>query len=207
MKDKLLILLFTIFSSICSGQTNPEDIIIVYDSLNPTGKILLKSELTSNLDSLSTYLVDDKMNELLTKKDTLIIKKLLIGNWRLQDTKRLNGKSFNLQIAEQFTFNENQNFVQILEEKKSQGKWFVNHKTNGNLTLKYNERQFSITNEELLKYLPEEQVKAMSFDSNMLSIMEINEEQLVFATFLPENVQDLDNMFYRLVLTTYVKTD
>ncbi|MDX1783192.1 MAG: hypothetical protein R3361_03450, partial [Aequorivita vladivostokensis] len=68
MKQKLLIFLFAILSSSTFGQTNPEDIIIVYDSLNPRGKIILKSELASNLDSLSTHLVDDKRIELLTKK-------------------------------------------------------------------------------------------------------------------------------------------
>ncbi|SDX46762.1 hypothetical protein [Aequorivita viscosa] len=68
MKQKLLIFLFTILSSSTFGQTNPEDIIIVYDSLNPSGKIILKSKLASNLDSLSTHLVDDKRTDLLIKK-------------------------------------------------------------------------------------------------------------------------------------------
>ena len=207
MKHKLLILLFTIFSSICFGQINPEDIIVVYDSLNPSGKVILKSELTSDLDSLSIHLVDEKRNELLTKKDSLTIKNLLTGKWKLESTKRINGKSFNLQSYEQLTFNENQNFIQVLEGKTTQGKWFLETKTNGNLRLKYNEPQFSITNKELLKHLPEEQLKALSFDSNTLSIMEINEELLIFATFIHENVGQIDDMFYRLILMTYRKDE
>ena len=77
----------------------------------------------------------------------------------------------------------------------------------GNLYLKYNERQFLITDEELIKQLPEEQIESISFNSNILSIMEIDEEHLVFTNFVLENAQDFDNMFFRLVLITYIKTD
>ena len=207
MKQSLLILLFTILTFLSFGQTNPENIIIVYDSLNPSGKMILKSELATNLDSLSTHLVDDIRIELRTKKDSTTIKKLLIGDWKLESTKRINGKTFNLQMFEYIKFEGNQNFTQTLEGKKSQGKWFAKNTTIGNLKLKYNERQFSITNEELLEQLPKEQVESLSFESNTLTIMEINEEHLVFATFLPENTQDFDNMFYRLVRTTYIRTE
>ena len=36
---------------------------------------------------------------------------------------------------------------------------------------------------------------------------EIDEEHLVFTNFVLENAQDFDNMFFRLVLITYIKTD
>ena len=207
MKHNLLFLLFTIFSSICFGQTNPEDIIIVYDSLNPSGKMILKSELASDLDSLSIHLIDEKRNKLLTKKDTLTIKKLLIGNWKFERAKRINGKSFNLQTSEQITFEENRNFIQISKGDTIQGKWFVKNENNGNLLLKYDEPQISIKDKNILKYLPKEQIKAMTFSSNTLSIMEINKQSLIFTNFFPENIQQTDNMFYRLVLTTYKKTE
>src|SRR5690554_1926696 len=106
MKQKLLIFLFTILSSSTFGQTNPEDIIIVYDSLNPSGKIILKSKLASNLDSLSTHLVDDKRTDLLTKKDSSTLKKLLIGDWKLESAKRVNGKTLNIQTPDQIRFEE-----------------------------------------------------------------------------------------------------
>src|SRR5690606_35222999 len=145
MKQKLLIFLFAILSSSTFGQTNPEDIIIVYDSLNPRGKIILKSELASNLDSLSTHLVVDKRIELLTKKDSSTIKKLLIGNWKLESAKRINGKTLNIQTPDQIRFDENQNFIQNLKGKILKGEWFVKQNPIGNLHLKYNERQFLIT--------------------------------------------------------------
>ena len=207
MKQKLLIFLFTILSSSTFGQINPEDIIIVYDSLNPSGKIILKSKLASNLDSLSTHLVDDKRTDLMTKKDSSTLKKLLIGDWKLESAKRVNGKTFNIQTPDQIRFDENQNFIQILKGKISRGEWFVKQNLIGNLHLKYNERQFLITDEELIKQLPEEQIESMSFNSNILSIMEIDEEHLVFTNFVLENAQDFDNMFFRLVLITYIKTD
>ncbi|OAD92720.1 hypothetical protein A7A78_02080 [Aequorivita soesokkakensis] len=207
MKQKLLIFLFAILSSSTFGQTNPEDIIIVYDSLNPRGKIILKSELASNLDSLSTHLVDDKRIELLTKKDSSTIKKLLIGNWKLESAKRINGKTLNIQTPDQIRFDENQNFIQNLKGKILKGEWFVKQNPIGNLHLKYNERQFLITDEELIKQLPEEQIESMSFNSDILSIMEIDKEHLIFANFVLENAQDFDNMFFRLVLITYIKTD
>ena len=203
MKHKLLILLFTIFSSICFGQTNPEDIIIVYDSLNPNGKILLKSELMSNLDSLSTHLVDDKRSELLIKKDSLTIKNLLIGKWILESVKRTNGESFNLQTSQKLTFNENTNFIQIIKGDTITGKWLVKNEINSNLLLKYDKPQISIKDKEILKYLPEEQIKAMTYSSNNFSIMEINNQSLIFFTFIPENVENFDEMFFRLILITY----
>jgi len=203
MKQKALIFSLMLSSSICFCQTNPEDIIIVHDSLNPNGKIIIKSDLISDLDSLSIHLVDDKRNDLLAKKDILTIKKLLIGNWILESTKRVNGKPLNLHISKQFTFNENGDFIQMFKEDIIHGKWFVKKEINGNLVLNYNEPQISIKDKEILKHLSKEQIKAMTYSSNVFSIMEINEQSLIFSTFIPENTEQIDKMFYRLILITY----
>ncbi len=207
MNNGLLPLLFALSFSICFSQTNPEDVIVVYDSLHPNGKVILKSELGSDLDSLSIHLVDEKRKEILSKKDTIAIKTLLVGSWILQSTKRINGKSINLQTSKQMTFNENGNFVQIHENDTLKGKWFVKNVINGNLLLKYNKPYIPIKDKTILKSLSQEQIKAISFDSNILSITEINHEHLIFANFLDGNFGDINKMFYRLVLATYKRME
>lgn len=203
MKRKVLFFLLTLFSSMCFCQTNPEDIIIVRDSSNPKGKVILKSELISDLDSLSIHLMDDRKNDLLIKKDSLTIKNLLVGKWIFESAKRINGKTYNLQPSKQFTFDKNGNFTQIIKDESIKGKWFAKKEINGNLQLNYNEPQFLIKDKEIIKHLSKEQVKAMTYSSNVFSIMDINEQTLIFLNFIPENTNEKDKMFYRLILITY----
>ena len=192
------------------GQTDAEDIILVYDSLNPNGKVVLKSELLYNLDSLSLFLVDDVRDELMTKMDSTTIRNFLIGSWTLESVKRINEKPYSLQVDEKMQFHEDGNFVIINTGNTSIGTWTVMMKNNGNLHLSYDEPQISIKDKEILNLLTAEQIKSMTFSSSIEFIKQVDSKTLVLMTFVPENPKhsgDVDDMFFRLILATYKKND
>jgi hypothetical protein len=191
-------------SLVSFGQTNPEDIIVVRDVTNQTEKIILKSELSSDLDSLSMILMDEKREELLSKKEPTTISQLLIGSWKKEHSKRVNGKHAPLLTFEKITFKKNETFKQVAQGVKAKGKWTVKNNPVGNLRLQYNQTQTHIKDKDLLKLLPEEHIKAMSYDSNVLSVKEITETKLVMISFVALNGE---HQFFRMVLTTYSKVE
>ncbi|WP_157957283.1 hypothetical protein [Winogradskyella tangerina] len=207
MKQKFIVLLtfFNVF--VFFGQTDPEDIIVVYDSLNPNGKVILKSNLSSNLDSLSPHLVDDMRKELFIKKDSATISKLLVGKWKIKSVKRINGDSTNLIVQDSLVFGADHYYSQSSDGKTVEGKWILKTNMIGNVTIQYNEKQYPVLDENIIKALPKDYLESLSYDSNILSITELNEEYLILTTFLLENAHDFDTMFYRLVLKTYARAD
>ena len=204
MKQKLitLLIILTYTSGFC--QISPEDIIVVYDSLNPKGKVLLKSEMSKNLDSINIHMLEDKRLELLTKKDSLLISKEIIGSWNLNSVKTSNGKPYNLQVFEKIEITNDGKFNIIGNEEIISGKWEINK---GELTLNYNEPQYQTKDKALLKILPKEQIESLTYSSNILSIRKIDKTNIEFMHFLPENTENIDQMFYVLVLSNYVKTE
>ncbi|WP_299115938.1 hypothetical protein [uncultured Winogradskyella sp.] len=204
MKQKLITLLITLTCTFGFGQVSPEDIIVVYDSLNPKGKVLLKSEMSKNLDSINIHILDDKRLELLTKKDSLLISKEIIGSWNLNTIKTSSGKPYNLQVFEKIEIRNDGKFNILDNEEIISGKWEI---SKGELTLNYDEPQCQIKDKALLKILPKEQIKSLTYSSNFLSIRKVDNKNIVFMHFLPENMENIDEMFYVLVLSNYVKTE
>ncbi|GHC65135.1 hypothetical protein SAMN05421855_1146 [Ulvibacter litoralis] len=186
------------------GQVSPEDIIVVYDSINPKGKVLLKSEMSKNLDSINIHLLEDKKIELLTKKDSLLISKEIIGRWNLNSIKTSNGKPYNLQVFEKIELTNDGIFNILDNEEIISGKWEI---SKGELILNYNEPQCQIKDKALLKILPKEQIESLTYSSNFLNIRKIDNTNIEFMHFLPENIENIDEMFYVLVLSNYVKTE
>lgn len=203
MSYKILFCLFAISSLGCLAQTNPEDIIVIYDVKNQDEKVILKSELSSNLDSLSMHLVDEKRSMLLSKKDSLTLRKFLVGHWSFKNSKRSNDKPSNLSSVDKYIFDQNGEFTQIKENDTASGTWFIEKSSRANLTLKFNNPQIAIKDKEILKYLPKDEIKKITFDSKLICIREINDEALVISSFILQNQTNFDNMFFRLVLTTY----
>lgn len=202
MDNKLITLLIMQICTFGFSQVNPEDIIVVYDSLNPKGKVILKSEMSKNLDSIDIHLLEERKLELLTKKDSLLIRKEIIGRWNLNSVKTLNGKPYNLQVFEEMELT-NDGIFNIVENKEIiSGKWEI---SNGELILKYNEPQCQIKDKAILKILPKEQIESLTYSSNFLSIRKIANTNIEFMHFLPENTENIDEMFYVLVLSNYVK--
>lgn len=204
MKQKLITLLIMLTCTFGFGQVSPEDIIVVYDSLNPKGKVLLKSELSKNLDSINIHMLEDKRLELLTKKDSLLIRKEIIGRWNLNSIKTSNGKPYNLQVFEEIELTNDGKFNILNNEEIISGKWEIRK---GELTLNYNEPQYQIKDKALLKILPKEQIESLTYNSNFLSIGKIDNTNIEFMHFLPENIENIDEMFYVLVLSNYKKTE
>jgi hypothetical protein len=186
------------------GQVSPEDIIVVYDSLNPKGKVLLKSEMSKNLDSINIHMLEDTRLDLLTKKDSLLISKEIIGSWNLNTIKTSSGKPYNLQVFEKIEIRNDGKFNILDNEEIISGKWEI---SKGELTLNYDEPQCQIKDKALLKILPKEQIKSLTYSSNFLSIRKVDNKNIVFMHFLPENMENIDEMFYVLVLSNYVKTE
>lgn len=212
MKSNLIFFLLIFSTSVGFGQVSPEDIIIVYDSLNPNGKVILKDELSSNLDSLDGYLVNDKKIELMTKLDTITIKNLLIGTWIKESVKRINGENFNLVSAEQYIFNENLTYVEIHEDHSMEGKWSLGEiLPSGSLKLTYDEplkRELHMDMETMKKIYSDKMIEDLLFiRGNTLSIKSINEQMLVFMTFIPKHPEDFDDSSQMLILTTYKRTE
>ena len=206
MKISLTIIL-TIITNLGYSQTNPEDIVIVYDSLNPNGKVIIKSDLISDLDSLSTFLLDDMKEKLLTQSDSATIRKSLIGKWTLIRVERINGLPVNLQSYQNMHFSEDGKFIFVNPNDIVHGTWNVIKETNGKLHFSFNEPQIAIWDKEILELLTKKQIDAMTYSSDTKSIKEINNDTLVFFTFIPENTQNSEDMFYRLILTTYKKNE
>tara|TARA_R110001592_G_scaffold271330_1_gene537815 strand:- start:722 stop:1336 length:615 start_codon:yes stop_codon:yes gene_type:complete len=204
MKQKLITLLIILTCTFGFGQVSPEDIIVVYDSLNPKGKVLLKSEISKNLDSINIHLLEDKKMELLIKKDSLLISKEIIGRWNLNSIKTSNGKPYNLQVFQEIELTNDGKFNILDNEEIISGKWEI---SKGELTLNYNEPQCQIKDKALLKFLPKEQIESLTYSSNFLSIRKIDDTNIEFMHFLPENIENIDEMFYVLVLSNYVKTE
>lgn len=204
MKQKLITLLIILTCTFGFGQVSPEDIIVVYDSLNPKGKVLLKSEMSKNLDSINIHMLEDKKLELLTKKDSLLITKEIIGSWNLNTIKTSSGKPYNLQVFEKIEITNDGKFNILNNEEIISGKWEI---SKGELTLNYNEPQCQIKDKALLKILPKKQIESLTYSSNFLSIRKIDNTNIEFMHFLPENIENLDKMFYVLVLSKYVKTE
>jgi len=204
MKQKLITLLIILNCTFGFSQVSPEDIIVVYDSLNPKGKVLLKSEMSKNLDSINIHMLEDKKLELLTKKDSLLIRKEIIGSWNLNTVNTSNGKPYNLQVFKKIEITNDGKFNIVDNEEIISGKWEINK---GELILKYNEPQCQIKDKALLKILPKEQIESLTYSSNFLSIRKIDNNNIAFMHFLPENMENIDEMFYVLVLSNYVKTE
>jgi hypothetical protein len=204
MKQKLITLLIILTCTLGFGQVSPEDIIVVYDSLNPKGKVLLKSEMSKNLDSINIHTLEDIRLELLTKKDNLLINKDIIGIWNLNSVKTSNGKPYNLQVFEKIEIMNDGKF-NILDNKEIiSGKWEVNK---GELTLNYDKPQCQIKDKALLKILPKDQIESLTYSSNIISIRKVDNKNIVFMHFLPENMENINEMFYVLVLSNYVKIE
>ncbi|WP_139149447.1 hypothetical protein [Ulvibacter litoralis] len=204
MIQKLITLLIMLTCTFGFGQVSPEDIIVVYDSINPKGKVLLKSEMSKNLDSINIHLLEDKKIELLTKKDSLLISKEIIGRWNLNSIKTSNGKPYNLQVFEKIELTNDGIFNILDNEEIISGKWEI---SKGELILNYNEPQCQIKDKALLKILPKEQIESLTYSSNFLNIRKIDNTNIEFMHFLPENIENIDEMFYVLVLSNYVKTE
>lgn len=204
MKQKLITLLIILTYTFGFGQVSPEDIIVVYDSLNPKGKVLLKSEMSKNLDSINMHMLEDTRLELLTKKDSLLISNEIIGSWNLNSVKTSNGKPYNLQVFEKIEITNDGKFNILDNEEIISGKWEI---SKGNLTLNYNEPQCQIKDKALLKILPKEQIESLTYSSNFLSIRKVDNKNIVFMHFLHENIENIDEMFYVLVLSNYIKTE
>lgn len=204
MKLKLFTLIFIISCTFGFSQVNPEDIIIVYDSINPNGKVLLKSDLSKNLDSINIYQLQDKKIELLTKLDNLTIAKQIIGNWNLNSVERTNGLSYNLQVIDKIEFKENRKFKIYENKQVISGKWQIN---NGELTLNFNKPQCQIKEKTILKMLSKDQIKSITYNSNILHIKEIDNKNIVFMNFLQENTDNVDEIFFILILSKYNKVE
>lgn len=204
MKQQLITLLIMLTCVFGFSQVSPEDIIIVYNSLNPKGKVLLKSEMSKNSDSINIHLLEDKKLELLTKKNSLLISKEIIGHWNLNSVKTSNGEPYNLQVFQEIELTNDGKFNILDHEEVINGKWEI---SKGELTLNYNEPQCQIKDKALLKILPKEQIESLTYSSNFLSIRKIDNTNIEFMHFLPENTENIDEMFYVLVLSNYVKTE
>lgn len=202
-----LTLFFAILTSFGYSQTNPENLILVYDSLNSEGKLILKSDLVSDLDSLSIFLFDEMEEKLLVQKDSITIRKMLVGKWKLKSIERVNGAPFNLESYQNIQFSEKGECILENLNDTVLGTWNVVNESIGNLRLKYNEPQIMIKDKEILKLLPPEQIKSLTYSSGIKAIKEIDNNILVFMSFIPQNTENIDNMFYRLILTTYERTE
>lgn len=203
MKQKLIILLIISSCTFGFGQVNPEDIILVYDSNNPEGKVLLKDEIAMNPDSFNVHMLEDKRIELTTKKDDLSITQEIVGRWNLNSIKTSNGEPYNLQVFKGIELTIDGKFNILDGEETISGEWEINK---GNLILNYNEPQYQIKNKALLKILPKEQIESLTYSTNHLSIRKIDNSNIEFMHFLPENTESLDEMFYIIVLSNYTKT-
>ena len=204
MKQKLITLLIILTCTFGFGQVSPEDIIVVYDSLNPKGKVLLQSEMSKNLDSINMHMLEDTRLKLLTKKDSLLISKEIIGSWNLNSVKTSNKKPYNLQVFEKIEITNDGKFNIVDNDEIISGKWKI---SKGELILHYNEPQCHIKDKALLKIIPKEQIESLTYSSNFLSIRKVDNKNIVFMHFLPENIENIDEMFYVLVLSNYVKSE
>lgn len=189
------------------GQVNPENIILEYDIQNGTEKVIFKNELSADFDSLSSQLIDEKRKELMSTKDSATIKNLIVGTWEIKNSVRVNGESANIQLEDKFIFSDNGEFLSYNRYDTVGGKWFIAISDLGNLKLEFDEPQTYIKDKAILKYLPKEQIEAMTYTSNILAIAEIDEQRLIFATFILTLYENIDDMHYRLILTTYLKDE
>ena len=186
---------------------NPENILWVYDSLNPKGRMVLKSDIISDLDSLSTLLFDEMQEKLFALKDSTTLRNALIGKWRLKSIERVNGIPFKLQSYENIQFSEQGEFILENINDTVRGRWNLVNARNGNLLYKYNKPQLAVKDKEILKLLSEEQIKSIAYNSGMMAIKIIDNDTLVFMTFIPQNTKNFDDTYYRLILTTYKRNE
>ena len=201
MKPVLTIILLTM-STLGFGQVTAEDIIIVYDSLNPNGRTILKSDLASDLDSLDELLLEETRQKLLTTQDSEEVQKMLTGNWTLQSVKRTNGKTYNLATTKRYELYGDGSFREFSPDDTTNGNWELMEKQPGLLNLNYH-RPKRVLPEEILKLLSEDMREKVATTENSTEyIREIDNRKLVLYVFLPIYGH---HDKYRLVLMTYIK--
>lgn len=189
------------------SQTNPEKFLIKFDSLNQIEAIILNDDLSSNLDSLSPELMEEKQRELLDNVDAVAIQKFIAGVWSLQSNTHAGGTASDLQVPDQYIFYKNGRFSSTTPGDSILGKWQIEPSDFSNFRLDFDVPQIGIKDKEILKYLPQEQIQAMTYQSTMLSICYLDKHNLVFSTFLPATSDDPDEdqLFFKLILTRYSK--
>ena len=120
--------------------------------------MVLKSDIISDLDSLSTLLFDEMQEKLFALKDSTTLRNALIGKWRLKSIERVNGIPFKLQSYENIQFSEQGEFILENINDTVRGRWNLVNARNGNLLYKYNKPQLAVKDKEILKLLSEEQI-------------------------------------------------
>lgn len=122
MKQFVVILIFSGITSFVFAQTNPEDIIIRYNS-DGSRDIINKKDLSMDPDSVDSMLFHKAQQIYTIKLDSLDLLSKLTGKWIFESAKRTNGKVINWSGTIAYEFNDDGAFVSRDKEGKITGKW------------------------------------------------------------------------------------
>lgn len=196
-----------LFVIICSfGQTNPEDIIIRYNS-DGSREVINKNDLSMNPDSVDLMLVSEVEEMYLMRLDSMTLLKRLIGKWTFKSAQRTNGKNINSGSASSYEFRKDGTFVLRDADERIEGKWTVHHGGNAVISLAYDKPRVAIKDKNVLKYLDKEALKAITFSSETISLTAINSTKMTIrSSVIVSHPKGVNNVFYRIVLLNYDKS-
>jgi hypothetical protein len=187
------------------GQTNPEDIIIRYNS-DGSKDVINKKDLVSDPDSVDAMLFQDVEKMYLLKIDSLELLNKIAGKWTFRSAQRVNGMDFSSSNASSYEFRRNGSFASIDGGEKLEGKWNVEEGGDAVIRLAYDKPKVIIKDKNILKQLDKETLKSVTFSSEIISLVTITSTSMIVrSSTIIKDSQDTGNFFYRIVLLNYEK--
>lgn len=206
MKHFFLVLLFVNVFTFSFGQTNPENIIIQYNS-DGSQTIINKNDLSTDPDSVDVMLFYETQEMYRMKLDSLELLNRLVGKWTFSSAKRTNGKDSNASGAITYEFKKNGAFVSIDAGERLSGKWTVDTGGYAVITLKYDKPKVMIKDKKVLKTLDKETLKSITFSSETITLAAIDSTSLtITSSTIAGDRNDVSKMFYRIILLHYDKS-
>ena len=214
MKSLILILSTLCFVNFTYAQTDPEDIIIIYDDEHKDGRLVHKSDLSADLDSLNEYFLMDKRAGLAIKSDSTTLRKRLIGKWSYKGSERANGLPYDLRDAEVMEFKADGSFYEVEENDTLFASWKISTEKPDRIPsveITFSKPRLMIDDPEIIKQLSPQAIASVTFPGESHYIHQLNENKLVFYLFnlIANDFEEEKNreLHYRLILSTYVKEE
>lgn len=204
MKGILTVIVFLI-SIVASSQTerNPEDYVrILSKDGEKVERDFYKPDLSHNPDSVHPLVIDDVKRTYTLNTDSLSIAKHLIGEWRLKNSRRTNGKEGNMTGSKFYNFDSNGRFSFTRNNDTIVGNWLIPEPKKGRLKLKYDEPYFLLKGQSIAEHLDEATIKTMTYESEDLTLSLVDQNELAILKVNSVNHQDNDS-FKRIVFLIY----
>ena len=206
MRQFFLIFIYLLVITCSFGQTNPEDIIIKYNS-DGSKEIINKNDLSTDPDSVDSMLLSEVEEMYLMRLDSLEVLNRLVGKWTFTSAQRTNGRNFKSGNTSSYEFKRDGTFVSIYADEKLEGKWTVHEGGNAVINLAYDKPKVLIKDKNVLKYLDKETLKSVTFSSEVISFVTINSTSMTIrSSTIVSDPKGVNDTFYRIILLNYDKS-